>query len=127
MPSPFGNIFGYYSQSFDQTHASDEAITYKDDYQTVELTNVIIRTVDTKEIITEEREGEARTVELVIRKSQLDNPRLKATYEFFGSKWQQTVLDGQGINSESETFVTVTVRKVGVSSIGHPNRRREAQ
>lgn len=131
MSSFFDVVYGSFADLLSCGFANDTKVRYVDETQDIEL-DAIIRTVDTKEVITEETQAEVRVVELVLRKCDsawigISDPKLTGQFHFFGGVWEQMVLDAAGINKESRTFTTVTVRQIGITSIGHPERIREPE
>lgn len=129
MASFFDTVFGAFADSLSCGFSDDVKVIYRDEDRELSV-DAIIRTIDTKEVISEETQGEVSTVEIVIRKCDsfwtgISDPRLTGQFEFFGSIWEQMVLDSAGINAESRTFATLTVRRVGIRSLGHPDRIRE--
>lgn len=131
MPSFFDTVYGSFADLLSSGFADETPVVYRNGEST-ESIDVIIRAVDTKEVFTSEIRSEVKVVELVIRKCSsawkgIANPVLDGQFEFFGYRWEQMVSDQAGINSESRAFSTLTVRRVGLLSIGHPDRYREPE
>ena len=88
--------------------------------------------MDTKEVFQGEQLQKVSKVELVFRRDEesfwpgITSTKLRGQFEFYGSTWEQMVLETEAINAESPTFVTLTVRRTGILSIGYPGRVREA-
>lgn len=133
MRSFFDTVYGSFADLISSSFADPVPIIYRErqDGATRELLG-IIRTVDTKEVFQEEQIQKVSKVELVFRRDEesfwpgITSTKLRGQFEFYGSTWEQMVLETEAINAESRTFVTLTVRRTGILSIGYPGRVREA-
>lgn len=130
MPSLFGGAFGRFSQVFRRTHTDEtRVVNYSDDNGVeIEIPDAIVRVLDTKEVFGDDGRLKVSARQLVIYKGHflangIQRPDTYSSWEFDGDTWEQMTEETEGVNVESDTFVTVNVRRVSRQTLGSNQRK----